>query len=169
MPCWPKALEALARYMVILLTVGYMPFPGDYVKVGIKSFKPIKEKFVRPFLARPATPLRSLDNWELRLVRSFSLRSLAALDLLLKWACMCLPRHLGEGVNLELRPGRQRHNFTSSDMMLLLHSFDRRHINVLGLSCNLWLFWVVLGDISCSTTPSRVVLSCQRWCLKSVC
>jgi len=53
-------------------------------------------------------------------------------------------------------------------MMLLLHDFDRRHVNVLGLSCNLWLLWIVLGDISCSTTASRVGLSFQRWCLKSV-
>jgi hypothetical protein len=53
-------------------------------------------------------------------------------------------------------------------MMLLLYDFDRLDINVLGLSCNLWLLRIVLGDISCSTTTSRVGLSFQRWCLKSV-
>jgi hypothetical protein len=81
---------------------------------------------------------------------------------------MRLLHHLGEGVNLELRPRKIRQNLTSSDMMLLLYDFDRRDINVLGLSCNLWLLRIVLGDISCSTTTSRVVPSFQRWCLKSV-
>lgn len=81
---------------------------------------------------------------------------------------MCLLHHLGEGVNLELCLPKIHQNFTSSDVMLLLYDFDRRRINVLGLSCNLWLLWIVLGDISYSTTTSRVGLSFQRWCLKSV-
>ena len=74
---------------------------------------------------------------------------------------MCLLHHLGEGVNLEWRLRKMAKNFTSSDMMLLLYDFDRRDINVLGLSCNLWLLWIVLGDISCSTTTqsSRSLLS----------
>jgi hypothetical protein len=81
---------------------------------------------------------------------------------------MRLLHHLGEGVNLELHPREICQNFTSSDMMLLLYDFDRRDINVLRLSCDLWILWIVLGDISCSTTTSRVVFSFQRWCLKSV-
>jgi hypothetical protein len=81
---------------------------------------------------------------------------------------MRLLHHLGEGVNPELRPRKICQNFTSSDMLLLLYDFDRRDINVLRLSCDLWILWIVLGDISCSTTTSRVVLSFQRWCLKSV-
>jgi hypothetical protein len=87
MPCWPEALEALARYMVILLTVGCMPVPGDYVKVRVNPSD-------HPRLVRPSSPgqlpLLVLSKLEVLLVRTFSLCFFSCLNLLLRGlVCVC--------------------------------------------------------------------------------
>jgi hypothetical protein len=135
MPCWPEALEALARYMVILLTVGCMPVPGDYVKVRVNPSD-------HPRLVRPSSPgqlpLLVSRNWKCCSCEPSHCVSSAALISSSEglYAFAAPPRR---GCQFGIAPRKIRQNFTSSDMMLLLYDFDRRGINVLSLSCDLWL------------------------------
>jgi hypothetical protein len=59
MPGWPEALEALARYMVILLTHRLHAVPGDYVKSAL-ILRTIQDLY--PLPRHASYPFRALET-----------------------------------------------------------------------------------------------------------
>ena len=83
----PEALEAPARYMVILLTAGFMPFQEITSKFAL-ILQPIQDLRAHP--RQTGYPFQSLETGKVLLVRTFSLCSFSCFNPLLRGlVCVC--------------------------------------------------------------------------------